>query len=116
MMDIWVVLDKNEGSSHKMESHVHMTQKGAYAKAYCLLGSIYDSCSEEGYDGEVPHIEQDLMTASKALYNMVMNGQGRWDDEKLEDLKYHFHTFRDIIGEWTDWDCDITIENTRLQV
>lgn len=27
MMDIWVVLDKNEGSSHKMESHVHMTQR-----------------------------------------------------------------------------------------
>lgn len=60
------------------------------------------------------HIEQDLMTASKVLYNMVVDGV--FSDEKLEDLKYHFHTFRDIIGEWTDWDCDITIENTRLQV
>jgi len=116
MMDIWIVLDKNDGSSHIMESHVHMTQKGAYAKAYCLLGSIYDSCSEEEYGSEVPHIEQDLLAASKTLHNMVINGQGSWDDEKLEDLECHFHTFQNIIGEWTDWSCDITIEKTRLQV
>ena len=112
MMDIWVVLDKNEGTV--MDAHAHMTQKGAYVKAYCLLGSVYDSCSDDGFDGTVPHIEQDLMTASKVLYNMVVDGV--FSDEKLEDLKYHFHTFREIVGEWTDWDCMIDIESSRLQV
>ena len=113
MMDIWVVLDKNEGSA--IESHVHMTQKGAYVKAYCLLGGIFDSCADDGLDGEVPDIEQALWTASKTLHNMLMSA-GRWEDEKLEDMKRHFHTFREIVGEWTDWDCMIDIESSRLQV
>ena len=96
MSDIWVVLDQNEGSA--IESHVHMTQKGAYVKAYCLLGGIFDSCADDGLDGEVPDIEQDLRTASKTLHNMLMS-TGQWNDEKRADLTYHFHTFRALGGE-----------------
>ena len=117
MMDIWVVVDRYE-DMQEVQTHVHMTPKGAYVKAYQILHEVYDSLCEQsvGWDeGDVPELEQQLMKCSKTLYDMVMNNTRGYDEEKLTDMERHFHTFSSLVHDYSEYSTQVSIEKGRLR-
>ncbi len=119
MMDIWVVIDRYE-EMQEVQTHVHMTPKGAYVKAYQILHEVYDNLCElsVGYDeGDVPEVEQQLMKCSKTLYDMVMNNHhyNAYEEVKLTDMERHFHTFASLIHDYSEFTTAVSVEKARLR-
>ena len=117
MMDIWVVIDRYEDMM-EVQTHVHMTPKGAYVKAYNILHEEFDNLCEQdvGYDeGDVSELEQQLMKCSKTLYDMVVNQACGYEEEKLADLERHFHTFSSLIHDYSEFKTHVGIEKGRLR-
>ena len=119
MMDIWVVIDRYEDMM-EVQTHVHMTPKGAYVKAYNILHESFDYLCDEGSygldEGDVSELEQQLMKCSKTLYDMVMNQACGYEEEKLADLEKHFHSFASIIHDYSEFKTHVGIEKGRLRV
>ena len=118
MMDIWVVIDRYEDMM-EVQTHVHMTPKGAYVKAYQILHEVFDNLCEEGSygldDDDVSEVEQQLMKSSKTLYDMIMNNTKGYDEEKLDDMERHFHTFSSIVHDYSEFKTHVSIEKRRLR-
>jgi len=117
MMDIWVVVDRYE-DMQEVQTHVHMTPKGAYVKAYQILHEVYDNLCEMsvGWDeGDVPELEQQLMKCSKTLYDMVVSNRRGYEEEKLEDMKRHFHTFASLVHDHSEYSTHVGVEKARLK-
>ena len=117
MMDIWVVIDRYE-DMQEVQTHVHMTPKGAYVKAYNILHEVYDNLCEMsvGYDeGDVPELEQQLMKCSETLYHMVTNQACGYEEEKLADMERHFHTFASLVHDYSEYSTQVSIEKGRLR-
>ena len=120
MMDIWIVVDRYDDMT-EVHAHVHMTPKGAYVKAYQLLHEVYDNLCDQGSygldEGDVPELEQQLMKCSKTLYDMVMSNHhyNAYTEEKLEDMKRHFHTFASLVRDYSEYSTEVSIEKGRLR-
>ena len=103
----------------EVQTHVHMTPKGAYVKAYNILHEEFDNLCEEGSygldEGDVSELEQQLMECSKTLYDMVVNQACGYEEETLADLERHFHTFSSIIHDYSEFKTHVGIEKGRLR-
>mgnify|MGYP001173553650 FL=1 len=118
MMDIWVVIDRYEDMM-EVQTHVHMTPKGAYVKAYQILHEVFDNLCDNGSygldEGDVSEVEQTVMKCSRTLYDMVMNNTRGWDEEKLADMEKHFHSFASIVHDYSEYSTQVSIEKGRLR-
>ena len=111
-MNVWILLDRYDHS--ETITTAHLTETGALIQAYSILLEALDNIYDSGWadDDEAGNkFKEEYPDA----YEFVKNNRLNIEEAKLADLNKHQSDLSCFVGEWSDWQVDVSIQETRLQ-
>ena len=110
-MNIWIVIDRYDHS--ETLTSAHLTEKGAMIQAYNILLEALDNIYDSGcYDED--EADNEFKEEYPDAYEFVKNNRLNIEEAKLDDLNVWMADLICFVGEWTEWQTDVSIQQTRL--